>query len=46
MNPKNDFSYQQSGSNFQTDKNWNHKEAVNKLYNKRDQNNYEFYQQN
>ena len=36
----------QKSSNFQTESNWNHKQAVNQLYNKRDQNNYELYQKN
>ena len=45
MNTKNDFGgQQQSGGNFNTSKNWTQKEAVNRLYNKRDANNYEFYQ--
>ena len=54
----NGFNYKQTGgpsqydlkkgpnNNFQTDKNWNHSKAINELYNKRDQNSYEFYQQN
>lgn len=41
-NTNNEFAPSQS--NFQTDKNWNHKAAVNQLYNKRDQNSHTLYQ--